>query len=423
MDGILDVGCLVLTTMTPELQKQHEYMVAYEMIQNLKEILKGKHNNRDQDEPKTYQEAVASPDSEKWLEAMTSEMDSMSENQVWILVKPPEGINPIGCKWVLKKKSDMDGNVHTYKGRLVAKGLRQIHGVDYDETFSPVAMFKSIRIFLVVVAFHDYEIWLMDIKTAFLNEKLEEDVYITQPEGFVTPENAGKANPGEGHWTAIKNILKYLRRTKDLFLVYGGEEELGIRVTLMRASKPTKMIYDRNRVLYSVLMEQMLPLRKQRNPDLIIDPNILLTASISYDEMRNMKGVSESFCSLVYSGGLSRDLDELFVDIQDPSKWFHQKNQSRDFLWIYARIDRPGRPWKQQYSESRSCTEATLKAKTQNLSKQNTSREISARADKDKYRKGIAIESTYFSEYPGSMSVSKRRQKDSQSQRLEAQAH
>ncbi|KAK8556166.1 hypothetical protein V6N13_064247 [Hibiscus sabdariffa] len=146
----------------------------------------------DQDEPKTYQEAVASPDSEKWLEAMRSEMDSMSENQVWTLVEPPEGIKPIGCKWVFKKKTDMDGNVQTYKGRLVAKGFRQIHGVDYDETFSPVAMIKSIRILLAVATFHDYEIWQMDVKTAFLNGKLEEDVYMTQPEGFVTPEDARK---------------------------------------------------------------------------------------------------------------------------------------------------------------------------------------------------------------------------------------
>ncbi|KAK8644594.1 hypothetical protein V6N13_123896 [Hibiscus sabdariffa] len=249
----------------------------------------------DQDEPKTYQEAVASPDFEKWLEAMRFEMDSMSKNQVWTLVEPPEGIKPIGCKWVFKKKTDMDGYVQTYKGRLVAKGFRQIHGVDYDETFSPVAMFKSIRILLAVAAFHDYEIWQMDVKTAFLNGKLEEDVYMTQPEGFVTPENAGKhgriqkrilayeawllsfegkcpstpqerermsqipyasaigsimyamiftrpdlsyalsmtsryqANPGEGHWTTVKNILKYLRRTKDIFLVYGCKEELRIK--------------------------------------------------------------------------------------------------------------------------------------------------------------------------------------------------
>ncbi|KAK8694592.1 hypothetical protein V6N13_072140 [Hibiscus sabdariffa] len=146
----------------------------------------------DQEEPKTYQEVVASPDSEKWLEAMRSEMDSMSENQVWTLVEPPGRIKPIGCKWVFKKKNDKDGNVQTYKGRLVAKGFRQIHGVDYDETFSPVVMFKSIRILLAVAAFHEYEIWQMDVKTAFLNGKLEEDVYMTQPEGFVTPENVGK---------------------------------------------------------------------------------------------------------------------------------------------------------------------------------------------------------------------------------------
>ncbi|KAG8489272.1 hypothetical protein CXB51_017288 [Gossypium anomalum] len=146
----------------------------------------------DQDEPRTYQEAVAIPDSEKWLEAMRTEMDSMYENQVWTLVDPPEGVKPIGCKWVFKKKTNMDGNVQTYKGRLVTKGFRQIHGVDYDETFSPVAMFKFIRILLDIAAFHDYEIWQMDVKTAFLNGKLEEDVCMTQPEGFVNPKDAGK---------------------------------------------------------------------------------------------------------------------------------------------------------------------------------------------------------------------------------------
>ncbi|KAL4387001.1 hypothetical protein GQ457_09G019520 [Hibiscus cannabinus] len=117
-----------------------------------------------QDEPKTYQEAVSSPDSEKWLEAMRYEMDSMSENQIWTLVEPPKGIKPIGCKWAFKKKTDMDGNVQTYKGRLVAKGFQKIHGVDYDETFFLVAMFKSIRILLAIAAFHDYEIWQMDVQ-------------------------------------------------------------------------------------------------------------------------------------------------------------------------------------------------------------------------------------------------------------------
>ena len=123
----------------------------------------------DQNEPTTYQEAMLDPDSKKWLEAMKSEIQSMYDNQVWTLIDPPEGTKTIGCKWVFKKKTYMDGKVHTYKARLVAKGFKQIHGIDYDETFSPVAMLKSIRILIAIAAYHDYEIWKMDVKTTFLN--------------------------------------------------------------------------------------------------------------------------------------------------------------------------------------------------------------------------------------------------------------
>ena len=133
-----------------------------------------------------------SPDYEKWLEAMKSEMQSMYDNQIWTLIDPPEGLKTIGCKWVFKKKTNMDGNVHTFKARLVAKGYRQTHGIDYDEIFSPVVMLKSIRILLAIAAYYDYEIWQMDVKTAFLNGNLLEDVYMTQPEGFVNPKNSGK---------------------------------------------------------------------------------------------------------------------------------------------------------------------------------------------------------------------------------------
>ena len=75
----------------------------------------------------------------------------------------------------------MDGKPQTYKARLVAKGYRQVQGMDYDETFSPVAMMKSIRMMLAIAAYFDYEIWQMDVKTAFLNGNLSEDVYMTQP--------------------------------------------------------------------------------------------------------------------------------------------------------------------------------------------------------------------------------------------------
>src|SRR4051812_32176360 len=146
----------------------------------------------DHDDPATFQEAVDGPDSELWLGAMREEMQSMSDNHVWELVDPIDGVRTIGCKWIFKVKMDMDGNPQTYKARLVAKGYRQIQGIDYEETFSPVAMVKSIRILLAIAAYYDYEIWKMDVKTAFLNGNLTEDVYMSQPEGFVDPKNKGK---------------------------------------------------------------------------------------------------------------------------------------------------------------------------------------------------------------------------------------
>jgi hypothetical protein len=89
---------------------------------------------------------------------MRSEIDSIGENQFWNLVDPPDGVRPIECKWIYNKKKHMDGNVHVYKARLVAKGFRQVQGIDYDETFSPVAMIKSIQIILAIATYFDYEI-------------------------------------------------------------------------------------------------------------------------------------------------------------------------------------------------------------------------------------------------------------------------
>ena len=86
----------------------------------------------------------------------------------------------------------MDGNVHVYKAQLVTKGFRQVKGIDYDETFSSVAMLKSIRIILAIVAYFDYEIWQMDVKIAFLNGNLKDFVYMIHPKDFVDPNNAGK---------------------------------------------------------------------------------------------------------------------------------------------------------------------------------------------------------------------------------------
>jgi hypothetical protein len=146
----------------------------------------------DSGEPSNYEEAMVGPDSEKWLEAMKSEIGSIYENKVWTLVDLPDERRAIENKWIFKKKTDADGNVTVYKAQLFAKGYHQVHGIDYDETFSPVAMLKSVRIIFAIAAFYDYEIWQMDIKTAFLNGFLKEELYMMQPEGFVDPKGANK---------------------------------------------------------------------------------------------------------------------------------------------------------------------------------------------------------------------------------------
>ena len=112
-------------------------------------------------------------------------MESMGSNSVWSLIEAPKGVKPIGCKWIYKRKRGPDGKVETFKARLVAKGYTQKEGIDFDETFSPVAMLKSVHILLAVAAALDYEIWKMDVKIGFLNGELEEDIYMQQPKGFI----------------------------------------------------------------------------------------------------------------------------------------------------------------------------------------------------------------------------------------------
>ena len=102
---------------------------------------------------------------------------------LWIY---PQGVKPIGCKWVYMIKKGVDGKVETYKTKLVAKSYNKKSGFDYEETFSLVAMIKSIIILLSIAAYYDYEIWKLDVKTVFLNGCLEEKIYMMQPDGFIT---------------------------------------------------------------------------------------------------------------------------------------------------------------------------------------------------------------------------------------------
>nr|GEY27150.1 retrotransposon protein, putative, Ty1-copia subclass [Tanacetum cinerariifolium] len=146
------------------------------------------HELGDLGEPANYKAALLDLESEKWLNAINVEMQSMKYNEVWVLVELPPNGKTVGSKWLFKKKTDMDGNVHIYKACLVAKGYTQTPWIDYEETFSPVADIRAIRILIAIAVYYDYEIWQMDVKNAFLNGYLNEEVYMEQPEGFVNPK-------------------------------------------------------------------------------------------------------------------------------------------------------------------------------------------------------------------------------------------
>ena len=136
------------------------------------------------DDPCSFSQAMSGENSTLWYDAMKEEMESMAKNKVWNLVELPKGVSTIGSKWLYKTKRDSSGNVERHKARLVAKGFTQKEGIDYHETFSPVSKKDSLRIIMALVAHFDLELHQMDVKTAFLNGDLEEEVYMRQPEGF-----------------------------------------------------------------------------------------------------------------------------------------------------------------------------------------------------------------------------------------------
>ncbi|GJX04435.1 retrotransposon protein, putative, ty1-copia subclass [Tanacetum coccineum] len=125
---------------------------------------------RDLNEPANYKAALSDPEFDNWVKAMNVEIQFMKDNKVWDLVDLPHNGKTVDSKWLFKKKIGMDEAVHTYKAHLVAKDIR------------------AIRILIAIAAFYDYEIWQMDVKIAFLNGYLSEEVYMEQPEGFVIPK-------------------------------------------------------------------------------------------------------------------------------------------------------------------------------------------------------------------------------------------
>ncbi|GJZ35435.1 retrovirus-related pol polyprotein from transposon TNT 1-94 [Tanacetum coccineum] len=140
-------------------------------------------------EPKNIKEAMADS---AWIEAMQEELHQFDRLQVWELVDKPFGKNVIKLKWLWKNKKDEDQTIIRNKARLVAKGYAQEEGIDFEESFAPVARLEAVRIFVAYAAHKSFPIYQMDVKTAFLNGPLKEEVYVAQPDGFVDPDHPDK---------------------------------------------------------------------------------------------------------------------------------------------------------------------------------------------------------------------------------------
>jgi hypothetical protein len=132
-------------------------------------------------DPMTIEEAMSRPDKELWKQAIQSELQSLKENDTWMLVDRPKNQKILGTKWVFKTKRNADGEVERYKARLFAQGFSQIRGVDYDEIYSPVVRHNSVKLLLALAAKYDLEIHHVDVTTAYLQGDLEENIYINQP--------------------------------------------------------------------------------------------------------------------------------------------------------------------------------------------------------------------------------------------------
>nr|GFA37475.1 zinc finger, CCHC-type [Tanacetum cinerariifolium] len=156
--------------------------------------LKGQNmfNKSFQDDPNTFDEVMKSQDVAFWKEANNNKMDPIIGNNTWVLAYLPLGYKPLGLKWIFKRKLNVDVTIKNFKARLVIQGIRQKSRIDNFNTYAPVAHISTIRLLIALASIHNLIIYQVDMKTTFLNNELDEDVYMNQPQDFILPGNENK---------------------------------------------------------------------------------------------------------------------------------------------------------------------------------------------------------------------------------------
>ena len=218
-------------------------------------------------EPQTFKQAINSDEGVHWKNAALDEMKSLEKHNTWELVDLPVGKKAIGCRWVFKRKLNKDGEIERYKARLVAKGYAQTYGVDYEETFAPVAKFKSIRTIVAIACELDLELHQMDVKTAFLNGDLEEEVYMKQPDGFVVSGSENKVCKLKKSLYGLKQAPRAWNNKIDGFLKSLGfkqsNEDFGIYIRNQNGEIFIISVYVDDLILASNSMKSMNEIKQQ----------------------------------------------------------------------------------------------------------------------------------------------------------------
>ncbi|KAL9271581.1 Retrovirus-related Pol polyprotein from transposon TNT 1-94-like protein [Drosera capensis] len=160
---------------------------------------------------------------------MQEELNEFERDEVWYLTPRPKNYPIVGCKWVFRNKSDENGTVIRNKVRLVVKECSQEEGIDFDETFTPVARLEAIRMFLAYAPYQGFKVYQMDVKSAFLNGKLQEEVYIEQPPGFEDYEHPD-------HVYRLDKALYGLKQAPRAWY-----EHLSVRINLKEKMAPPKL--------------------------------------------------------------------------------------------------------------------------------------------------------------------------------------